>query len=107
MRKEAIVVYYCGIFLEILRKTGRVQLEQPVSELEFEERTSKIQNITDINLYILCNQRDATYAMFFITIISTLHVSEGFSAHHQELIKLYAQPWVLSCFPAVYSFISS
>ena len=25
-----------------------------------------------------------------------------FSAHHQELIKLYVQPWVLSCSPAVY-----
>ena len=36
---------------------------------------------------ILYNQRDATYRMFFI-IISALHVSGGFSAHHQELIKL-------------------
>jgi hypothetical protein len=34
--------------------------------------------------------------MFFI-IISPLHVSGGFSAHNQELIKLYVQPWVLSC----------
>jgi len=50
---------------------------------------------------ILYNQRDATYKMFFI-IISALHVSGGFSAHHQELIKLYVQPWVLSCLPAVY-----
>jgi hypothetical protein len=39
--------------------------------------------------------------MFFI-IIRALHVSGGFSAHHQELIKLYVQPSVLSCFPAVY-----
>jgi len=45
---------------------------------------------------IRCN----LYTMFFI-IISALHVSGGFSAHHQELIKLYVQPWVLSCFPAV------
>jgi len=52
-------------------------------------------------LSILYNRRDATYAMFFI-IISTLHVSGGFSAHHQELIKLYVQSWVLSRFPAVY-----
>jgi len=37
--------------------------------------------------------------MFFI-IISALDVSGGFSAHHQELIKLYVQLWVLSCFPA-------
>jgi len=37
--------------------------------------------------------------MFFI-IISALHVSGRFSAHHQELIKLYVQPSVLSCFPA-------
>jgi hypothetical protein len=50
---------------------------------------------------ILYNQRDATYTMFFI-IISALHVSGGFSAHHQGLIKLYAQRWVSSCFPAVY-----
>ena len=42
-------------------------------------------------LYILYNQCDATYTMFFI-IISALHVSAGFSAHHQELIKLYVQP---------------
>jgi hypothetical protein len=49
---------------------------------------------------ILYNQRDATYTMFFI-IISTLRVLGGFSTHHQELIKLYVQPWVLSCFPAV------
>jgi hypothetical protein len=50
---------------------------------------------------ILYNQRDATYTMFFI-IISALHVSGGISAHHQEFIKLYLQPWVLSCFPAAY-----
>jgi hypothetical protein len=52
-------------------------------------------------MYILCNQQDATYTMFFI-IISALHVSGSFSTHHQELIKLYVQPWVLSWFPAVY-----
>ena len=39
--------------------------------------------------------------MFFI-IISVLDVSDGLSAHHQELIKLYVQPSVLSRFPAVY-----
>jgi hypothetical protein len=50
---------------------------------------------------ILYNQRDATYTVFFI-IISALHVSGGFYAHHQELIKLRVQPWVLSRFPAVY-----
>jgi hypothetical protein len=47
------------------------------------------------------NQQDATYTMFFI-IISALHVLGSFYAHHQELIKLYVQPWVLSCLPAVY-----
>jgi hypothetical protein len=31
---------------------------------------------------ILCNQRDATYTMFFI-IICALQVSGGISAHHQ------------------------
>jgi hypothetical protein len=45
-------------------------------------------------LCILYNQQDAAYTMFF-TIISALHVSGSFSAHHQELIKLYAQPWAL------------
>ena len=44
-----------------------------------------------LHLCILYNQRDATYTMFFI-IISAVHVSGGFSAHHQELIKLYVQP---------------
>jgi hypothetical protein len=39
---------------------------------------------------ILYNQRDTTYTVFFIIIISALHVSSGFSAHHQELIKLCA-----------------
>ena len=50
---------------------------------------------------MLYNQRDAMYTIFFI-VISALHVSGGFSARHQELIKLYVQPWVLSSFPAVY-----
>jgi hypothetical protein len=52
-------------------------------------------------MYILYNQRDATYTKLF-NFISVLHVSGGYSAHHQELIKLYVQPWVLPCFPAVY-----
>jgi hypothetical protein len=38
----------------------------------------------------------------FFSIISALHVSGCFSTIHQELIKLYVQPWVLSCFPAIY-----
>jgi hypothetical protein len=50
---------------------------------------------------ILCNERDAADTMFFV-IISAVHVSGGFSAHHQKLIKLYVQSWVLSCFVAVY-----
>jgi hypothetical protein len=39
--------------------------------------------------------------VFFIIVISALHVTGSFSVHHQELIKLYVQPWVSSCFPAV------
>jgi hypothetical protein len=35
--------------------------------------------------------------MFFI-IISALRVSGGFSAHHQELIKLHVKPWVVPRF---------
>ena len=50
---------------------------------------------------ILYNQRDATCTMVLI-IISAVHISGCFSAHHQELKKLYVQPWVLSCFHAVY-----
>jgi hypothetical protein len=38
--------------------------------------------------------------MCFI-IISALHVSGGFSANHQELMKMYVQSWVLSFFLAV------
>jgi len=53
------------------------------------------------NMCILYNQRDVTYTIFF-NIISALHVSGGFSAHHQELIKLYVQHWILSWSPAVY-----
>ena len=54
-----------------------------------------------LTLWILYNKRDATYTMFFI-IISAVHVSGGFSAHHQKLIKLCVQPWVMSCFPVFY-----
>jgi hypothetical protein len=52
---------------------------------------------TDLNMCILYNQRDTTYTMFFIIIISVLHVSGGFSAHHQELMKLYVGIAMLSC----------
>ena len=51
--------------------------------------------LTSLILCILYKQRDATYTMYFTIIISALHVSGGFSAHHQEPIKLYVQPWVL------------
>jgi ABC-type enterobactin transport system permease subunit len=48
---------------------------------------------------ILYNQQDATYTVFFI-IISAPHVSGGFSARHQELIKLcslgYCHAFLLS-----------
>jgi hypothetical protein len=66
-------------------------------------KVTKIIKIMKLNqiMCILYNQRYATCTMFFI-IISAVHVSGGFSSHHQELIKLYVQPWVLSCFPAVY-----
>jgi hypothetical protein len=50
------------------------------------------------------NQRDATYTMFFI-ITGALHVSGGFSAHHQELIKLCAALGIVMlscCLPLVW-----
>jgi hypothetical protein len=65
------------------------------------EVSSRLRFIAQVTLCSLYNQRDTTYTMFFI-IMSALHVSGGFSAYHQELIKLYVQPWVLSRFPAVY-----
>ena len=52
------------------------------------------------HLCILYNQRDATYTMFFIIIISALHVSGGFSAHHQELIKLDVDGLGRNCNPS-------
>jgi hypothetical protein len=37
-------------------------------------------------------------------LLSALYMfTGGFSAHHQELIKLYVQPWVLSRFPAIHT----
>jgi hypothetical protein len=39
--------------------------------------------------------------IFFI-LANALHVSGGLSAHRQELIKPYMQPWLLSCFTTVY-----
>jgi hypothetical protein len=52
-------------------------------------------------MYILFNERDATYTVCFYYYQRST-VSGDISAHHQELIKLNMQPWVLSYFPAVY-----
>jgi hypothetical protein len=41
-------------------------------------------------LFYITNEMQL-YAIFLI-IFNALHVSSGFSAHHQELIKLYMQP---------------
>ena len=47
-----------------------------------------IQNVVTGVCVCVCilkhNQQDATYTIFFI-VVSALHVSSGFSAHHQEL----------------------
>jgi len=59
--------------------------------LEETERDAPTEEVRNWNMCILYNQQDATYTMFFI-IISAVHVSGSFSAHHQELIKLYLQP---------------
>ena len=72
-----------------------------INYLNFKIKSEIPSVVKVVQLCILYNQRDATYTMFFI-INSAPHVSDGFSAYHQELIKLYLQPWVLSCFPAVY-----
>ena len=82
----------------------------------FRTKPFKSQMTLRMNMYILYNQRDATYTMFKLDVSFYFHVLYNvlyyyqrstcfgrlFSAHHQELIKLYVQPWVLSCFPAVY-----
>jgi hypothetical protein len=54
---------------------------------------------------ILYNQQDATYTMFFI-IISTLHVSGGFSAHHAYKTVFAALGIVMlsCCLPLVWMF---
>jgi hypothetical protein len=52
--------------------------------------------------FIQCSLLLSAFYMFRAVIISAVHVSGGFSAHHKELIKLYVQPWVLSCFPVVH-----
>ena len=51
-------------------------------------------------VFYITNEIQLIHCSFII--IGALHVSGGFSAHHQELIKLYVQPWILSRFPAVY-----
>jgi hypothetical protein len=50
-----------------------------------------------------CNQQDARYTIFFITV-TALHVSGGFSAHHQELKSCIHSMWhVPSLFAATAS----
>jgi hypothetical protein len=90
------------VLLPVVMSVGNVALPSSVSILE---QVSVVlpplkQNKLSVSC-ILYNQQDATCTMFFI-IISALRVLGGFSAHHQELIKLYVRPWVLSCFPVVY-----
>jgi len=53
-------------------------------------------------LKLLCIFITNEMQLMFFFIINALHTSGGPSAHHQEPIKLYVQPRVLSCFPAVY-----
>ena len=86
---------------QIYVRIEKFVLEIPANFLVMKIKDTIMHIVSDRIMCILYNQRDATYTMFFI-IISALHVSDGFSAHHQELIKLYVQPCVLSCFPAVY-----
>jgi hypothetical protein len=53
-------------------------------------------------IFYIANEMQLIQLLYYNYNISALRVSGGFSAHHQEPIKLYVQPWVLSCFPAVY-----
>jgi hypothetical protein len=60
-----------------------------------------VHNLKEQKYYFKYNQQDATfYNILYYCQCSTCF--GRFSTHHQELIKLYVQPWVLSCFPAVY-----
>ena len=72
----AILPWYCLVTFKIVVAFGTATITSSLSLLLTEK-------------CILCNQRDATYTIFFI-ITSALHVSGGFSAHRQELIKLCA-----------------
>ena len=78
--------------IHVLSSASAIQITQILQSYEttllnLRQNVGLIHEINKI-LCILYNQRDATYTVFFI-IISALHVSGGFSAHHQELIKLY------------------
>jgi hypothetical protein len=87
---------------EKLRCSGQREELRPVLKvLSRKYRQFNVHGTVHRYMCILYNQRYETYTMFFI-IVSAVHVSGGISAHHQEHIKLYVQPWVLSCFPAVY-----
>jgi hypothetical protein len=57
----------------------------------FPNFTFNVRGTLHRQMFILYNKRDANYTIFFI-IISALHVSGGFSAHHQELIKVPTHP---------------
>ena len=46
----------------------------------------------EVHVFYITNEMQLIQCSFII--ISALHVSGGFSVHHQELIKLYVQPWV-------------
>jgi len=62
------------------------------SNKNFPKSRKNVLSAPSVYMCILYQQRDATYTMFFI-LTSALDVSGGFSAHHQEIIKL--------CVPAV------
>ena len=47
------------------------------------------------NVFLNTTNEMQRYTVFFI-VVSALHVSSCFSAHHQELIKLYMQHRYLS-----------
>ena len=88
----------------MIERENTEDTQRRINSVPLNNLKSDVKNRVQNLLCILYNQRDATYTMFFIIIIiiSAVHVSGGPSAHHQELIKLYVQPWIFSCFPAVY-----
>jgi hypothetical protein len=71
-----------------------------VSYLLFELCRNSWLSTLSKRVFYITNEMQLIQCSFLLSALYMFRA--GFSAHHQELIKLYVQPWVLSCFPVVY-----